>query len=163
MATCPSSVFFAPAARTVWDFDTVIPDLRCFGSQRLTAYRRKAGVWRGLGKVCGSLSCIGLGICSILGWSLGGGWPWVAIHHSRVEKLPCWLPVRPGFGGCVPTGSPRPAAGTRLWGWLKQNGFLMAVATSQEAGFKPGLLHSFAFRPTSTWRRHGGSADRRTY
>lgn len=144
-----SSVFFLPLLpELAKSFDTVIPDLRCFGHSDSLPIDATRGFRDWTDDLKELLDALGWESCAILGWSLGGGIAMeFAIHHShRVEKLALLAPCPPyGFGGTVnEDGIPIQPLGLGSGAGAANKQFLMAVA-AQGKQVLSGLLHSFCF------------------
>ncbi len=146
-----SSVFFLPLLPALSEhFDTVIPDLRCFGHSDSLPIDAKRGFGDWSDDLREFIDALGWECCSILGWSLGGGVAMeFTIHHSqRVEKLALLAPCPPyGFGGTVnEEGTPILPLGLGSGAGSANKQFLMAVA-AQGKQVLSGLLHNFCFSP----------------
>lgn len=146
-----SSVFFLPLLPVLSQhFDTVIPDLRCFGHSQALAVDATRGFKDFSDDLLSLVNALDWNTCNLLGWSLGGGvaMEFTKAHSHRVEKLALLAPCPPyGFGGVkneegelihpLGLGSGAGSANKQL---------LMAIA-AQGKDVLSGLLHSFCFSP----------------
>lgn len=146
-----SSVFFLPLLPALSQhFDTVIPDLRCFGDSQALPVDATRGFKDLSDDLASFVDALGWQDFSLLGWSLGGG---VAMqltidHSQRIEKLVLLAPCPPyGFGGVMgEAGVPIQPFGLGS-GAGSANKQLMQVVTAQGKQVLSELLRNFCFSP----------------
>lgn len=146
-----SSVFFLPLLPVLSQhFDTVIPDLRCFGHSQALAVDATRGFKEFSDDLLSLVNALDWNTCNLLGWSLGGGvaMEFTKAHSHRVEKLALLAPCPPyGFGGVKnEEGEPIHPLGLGSGAGSANKQLLMAIA-AQGKDVLSGLLHSFCFSP----------------
>lgn len=146
-----SSVFFLPLLPVLSQhFDTVIPDLRCFGHSQALAVDATRGFKDFSDDLLSLVNALDWNTCNLLGWSLGGGvaMEFTKAHSHRVEKLALLAPCPPyGFGGVKnEEGEPIHPLGLGSGAGSANKQLLMAIA-AQGKDVLSGLLHSFCFSP----------------
>ena len=146
-----SSVFFLPLLPVLSQhFDTVIPDLRCFGHSQALAVDATRGFKDFSDDLLSLVNALDWNTCNLFGWSLGGGvaMEFTKAHSHRVEKLALLAPCPPyGFGGVKnEEGEPIHPLGLGSGAGSANKQLLMAIA-AQGKDVLSGLLHSFCFSP----------------
>ncbi len=146
-----SSVFFLPLLPVLSQhFDTVIPDLRCFGHSQALAVDATRGFKDFSDDLLSLVNALDWNTCNLLGWSLGGGvaMEFTKAHSHRVEKLALLAPCPPyGFGGVKnEEGEPIHPLGLGSGAGSANKQLLMAIA-AQGKDVLSGLLRSFCFSP----------------
>lgn len=146
-----SSVFFLPLLPVLSQhFDTVIPDLRCFGHSQALPVDATRGFKDLSDDLLSLVNALEWDTCNLLGWSLGGGvaMEFTKAHNHRVEKLALLAPCPPyGFGGVMgEEGHPIHPLGLGSGAGSANKQLLMAIA-AQGKEVLSGLLHSFCFSP----------------
>ncbi len=144
-----SSVFFLPLLPQLsQNFDTLIPDLRCFGNSESLPIDATKGFREWTKDLVEVTDALGWEEFSILGWSLGGGvaMQFAMDYSDRVEKLVLLAPCPPcGFGGTVgEEGTPIQPVGIGSGAGFANRQMLMVTA-AQSKEVLSGLLHSFCF------------------
>ena len=146
-----SSVFFLPLLPVLSQhFDTVIPDLRCFGHSQALAVDATRGFKDFSDDLLSLVNALDWNTCNLLGWSLGGvvAMEFTKAHSHRVEELALLAPCPPyGFGGVKnEEGEPIHPLGLGSGAGSANKQLLMAIA-AQGKDVLSGLLHSFCFSP----------------
>lgn len=146
-----SSVFFLPLLPVLSQhFDTVIPDLRCFGHSQALPVDATRGFKDLSDDLLSLVNALDWDTFNLLGWSLGGGvaMEFTKAHSHRVEKLALLAPCPPyGFGGVMgEDGQPIHPLGLGSGAGSANKQLLMAIA-AQGKDVLSGLLHSFCFSP----------------
>ncbi|MBQ7366616.1 MAG: alpha/beta hydrolase [Spirochaetaceae bacterium] len=144
-----SSVFFLPLLPQLsQNFDTLIPDLRCFGNSESLPIDATKGFREWTRDLVEVTDALGWEEFSILGWSLGGGvaMQFAMDYSDRVEKLVLLAPCPPcGFGGTIgEEGTPIQPVGLGS-GAGSANKQMLMVTAAQSKEVLSGLLHSFCF------------------
>lgn len=146
-----SSVFFLPLLPALSQhFDTVIPDLRCFGNSQARPIDATRGFRDWSDDLVEFTDALGWDEFSLLGWSLGGGvaMRYTIDHSDRIEKLILLAPCPPyGFGGTKEeTGEPIYPLGLGTGAGCANKAMLLTTAVQGKKALKR-ILRQFYFSP----------------